>query len=352
MSLIGHLNHAAMVVWPGRAFLRSLIDAASTAKELDHWVHLNAADRSDLAWWHTFLQAWNEISLLPSQAPSIFITSDASGNWGCGAVHSNAWFQLEWPQSWVEVSIAPKELVPVIVAVGLWGVQWPGATICCLCDNAALVAAINKGSARDPSLVRLLRILAWFSAMLNLSVRAQHLPGTENVSADALSRGNLPLFFAHNLQASPMPAIIPRELRELALNRSLLWTSANWTGLFSTLTAALCLPHTRPIRFGIWEPYPLREDKLCRFVVFLASEGLKHRTIKLYLSGLRFANIFQDYGNPFKSEALPRLEYVLGGIKRREALTGLPRKPRLPITIEVMLWAASCIGFFGFLHSG
>ena len=57
LSLIGRLNHAAMVVEPGRAFIRSLIDAASTAKELDHWVHLNAAARSDLAWWHTFLHA-------------------------------------------------------------------------------------------------------------------------------------------------------------------------------------------------------------------------------------------------------------------------------------------------------
>ena len=248
LSLIGRLNYAAMVVRPGRAFLRSLIDAASTARELDHWVHLNAIARSDLAWWYTFLQAWNGVSLLPSQAPSIFITSDASGNWGCGALHGNAWFQLEWPQSWAEVSIAPKELVPIIVAVGLWGVQWSGSTICCLCDNAAVVATINKGSARDPSLVRLLRILAWFSAMLNLSMRAQHLPGTQNISADALSRGNLPLFFAHNPQASPIPAIIPRELGELALNRSLLWTSPSWTGLFSTtLTAALRLPLARPI---------------------------------------------------------------------------------------------------------
>ena len=111
-----------------------------------------------------------------------------------------------------------------------------------------MVAIINKGSARDPSLVRLLRILAWFSVMLNLSMTVQHLPGTQNISADALSPGNLPLFFAHNPQASHIPAIIPRELRELAVNKSLLWTSPSWTALFSTtLTAALRLPLARPI---------------------------------------------------------------------------------------------------------
>ena len=54
LSLIGLLSHAATVVRPGRPFLHSLIEEASTAKELDHWVHLNGSARADLAWWHTF----------------------------------------------------------------------------------------------------------------------------------------------------------------------------------------------------------------------------------------------------------------------------------------------------------
>ena len=162
LSLIGLLNHAATVVRPGRGFLRSLIDASATTTHLDHWVHLNALARADISWWHTFVEHWNGISLVPPASPANFITSDASGTWGCGALHRNQWLQLAWPPEWVELPIAPKELVPIVLAVALWGPQWAGTKVCCWCDNSAVVWAINKGSARDPKLMRLLRCLCFF----------------------------------------------------------------------------------------------------------------------------------------------------------------------------------------------
>ena len=120
LSLIGLLNHAATVVWPGRGFLHSLIDASATTAHLDHWVHLNALARVDISWWHTFIEHWNGISLVPPATPANFITSDASGTWGCGALHYNQWLQLAWPPEWVELPIDPKELVPIVLAVALW----------------------------------------------------------------------------------------------------------------------------------------------------------------------------------------------------------------------------------------
>lgn len=115
-------------------------------------------------------------------------------------------------------------------------------------------------------------------------------------------------------------------------------------------------------RFNIQNPFPLTESILCRFAAFLGQEGLKHRTVKVYLSGLRFAQIHQPLGNPFLKDCMPLLDYVLTGIKQAESRVATRTDPRFPITIQVlrslklvwlsppshpdsiMLWAASCWG--------
>lgn len=51
------------------------------------------------------------------------------------------------------------------------------------------------------------------------TVTACHLPGADNTTTDALSRNNTQLFFALNLQVSPISAIISM------FNKSFLWTS-------------------------------------------------------------------------------------------------------------------------------
>ncbi len=106
-SLIGMLQHASCVVRPGRTFLRRLIALLSVAKKPHHRIRLNMGFRSDVAWWATFLPAWNGTGMMRRVCKGGYVatvTSDASGNWGCGAFTSRGeWFQLQWPESWMEV---------------------------------------------------------------------------------------------------------------------------------------------------------------------------------------------------------------------------------------------------------
>ena len=60
-SLIGHLHHAAKVVWPGRAFLRRFIDLLCCFRNKDHPVWINQEFRLDLQWWQQFLASWHRV---------------------------------------------------------------------------------------------------------------------------------------------------------------------------------------------------------------------------------------------------------------------------------------------------
>ena len=116
--------------------------------------------------------------------------------------------------------------------------------------------------------------------------------------------------------------------------------------------------------------FPLAESQLCTYVAYLADQGLRHSSIKGYLSAIRRDQIIHGLGDPFLA-SWPILECTLKGVKLHQAksLSSRP-KPRLPITPRIMgllkqywdndsldpdnimLWAACCSCFFGFLRSG
>ena len=239
LSLIGQLQHACKVVRPGRTFLRQMIDLSAVAKQLHHHIRLTAAFCSDLQWWLTFITKWNGVSMMQANVrkhPEAVITSDASGNWGCGAFSSQScWFQLQWPQQWADVHITVKELLPIAVACAVWGKKWKGQTIKCICDNAAIVAIINSGRSKDKLTMHILRCLSFFTAHFNVSLFAQHLPGRENVAADALSRNNLPLFLQQVPGAKQDPTLLPQELVQALILQRPDWTSVSWRNLFNSI---------------------------------------------------------------------------------------------------------------------
>ena len=151
-SIIGKLSDAAIVVCPGKTFLRSLINTSKIPKKQDHKVRLNCDCKADLYWWHSFIQYWNGVALFPGRPQIDSVTADASGSWGCGALleRGASWFQFQWPSDWVDVNIATKELFPLVVTAAIWGMRWKGRSVLFRSDNQAVVAAFSAYSAGDP----------------------------------------------------------------------------------------------------------------------------------------------------------------------------------------------------------
>ncbi len=233
-SLLGHLNHACTVVKPGRSFLHNLISTLKIPKHSTHRVRLNAQCRADIAWWQVFLPLWNGAGFFSHSRVSVQVFSDASGSWGCAALHTatGQWFQMQWPQTWKEVNIAIKEMVPVVASTALWGSTWVGSTVCFNVDNQAVVAALNRSRAKDPHLAHLLRCLFFFEAHYKFEHKSAHIPGKLNVAADALSRNRLIHFRSICPQAQATPTQVPHQLGTLLMDPSLTWTSKRWSQMF------------------------------------------------------------------------------------------------------------------------
>lgn len=167
--------------------------------ELHHHIRLRAGFHSDLQWWAVFLRKWNGICMMVAlgrNTPEATVTSDASGSWGCGAFSdSGQWFQCEWQGAWSDVHITAKELLPIVIACALWGKEWQGKTVKCYSDNAAVVSIIRSGRSKHDLSMHLMRSLSLFTAKYEVVLMEEYLPGRLNEAADAISRGNLPLFF-------------------------------------------------------------------------------------------------------------------------------------------------------------
>ena len=89
--------------------------------------------------------------------------------------------------------------------------------------------------------------------------------------------------------------------------------------------------------------------------------------MKVYLSAVRHAHVAAGLHSSFDEQLTPRLQQVLRGVQKIQAAT-MPPRVRLPITLtimedikrllqqkpqsydNIMIWAACCLSFFGFLR--
>ena len=127
-----------------------------------------------------------------------------------------------------------KELVPIVISCAIWGPLLSRRSILFKCDNTGVVAAVKKGSAREPLVMHLLRTLWFFVAHFDISINIEHIAGVHNGVADTLSRDNIQQFFLLHPQADLLPTPIPEELIQIVSVSTPDWTSATFSRLFST----------------------------------------------------------------------------------------------------------------------
>jgi len=184
LFLIGVLLHACKVVRAGRSFLRRLIYRSTVEEQLDYYVRLNVPTKGDIEWCYHF---WNGKSMLtnvnklqatPKCCHHIWciklmgvwgmvrkgVVSVKVDKWGAGLLHySERNVNRCWggsgreEQYWWDV-ITWQQYLSLIKGPVMINKQ------CCLAFN---------------------------TAEHQLFIFATHIPGIENVAADALSRNKL-----------------------------------------------------------------------------------------------------------------------------------------------------------------
>ena len=238
LSLVGLLQHATKVVKCGRTFVAQLYATAAKVKEMHFYTRLNAEFHSDMMWWHAFVQAWNGLSILhhATTTEEFVIYTDAPGSWGCGAICGIYWFQWQRPAEWQQVGIMCKELTPIVLSCAVWGLTFSRKQVLFCCDNLSLVNALNKGSSKDPSVMKLLRTLWLFTAYFDISITTLRVSGAHNRAADHLSRNNVTQCKPNS---SALPHPLPPPLLQLVSLKAPDWTSPKFNTLFQQVISAL-----------------------------------------------------------------------------------------------------------------
>ena len=189
-KLIGKMSATIQAVHPAPLNYRSiqrLKHAALRRGGYDKQIALNQESRKDLEWWTENLSRWNGRPLQES-SPILTIETDASlTGWGAfcqGVMTGGCWSMTEKAHH-----INSLEMLAAFFAIKAFARSYQGISVLIRSDNQTVVAHINKmGGTKSPLITAQVKELWAWCLQRKISVKAQHLPGVENVMADYLSR--------------------------------------------------------------------------------------------------------------------------------------------------------------------
>ena len=204
LSLIGKLRWASVCIFAGAAFVRRLEQQANRVKATH--MHINVQPlKKDLLWWHAQIsRAADGVSfsdlLRRRDGGDIHVLTDASTGDGMGGwcKPSGDWFRYRWADhERVDVftddknpDIFWKEMAAVTTACLIWGPEWKGKSVTFWIDNMSSVWTLIKRSCafKRADIMHMVRIIMDAANENGFYPYFIHIPGKENLTADALSR--------------------------------------------------------------------------------------------------------------------------------------------------------------------
>jgi hypothetical protein len=230
-SLVGKMSFCSQAIRSSRAFLRRCYDVMANVKQPYHRLRISEAVRLDLTVWLTFLDSFNGVSYIPddiwldSSNLQLFTDSAGSPTMGCGCFFGTEWSFFRWPKAWhcdeIMKDITFLEMVPVMLALCLWGTQLQHKKVILRIDNEALVVVINKQTSKSKRLMQLVRQFVLVAMELGILFKAVHISTNLNSIADSISRMQWDRFRKLAPEASQEPVKIPDRFHSMMFNLKL-----------------------------------------------------------------------------------------------------------------------------------
>jgi len=198
-QLAGKLSWAATVVTGGRVYLQRVLDLLRPLQKPQHKAKLSAEFYADIQWWLSCLDIFNTKPIINNFSRTIPIYTDACTQGG-GILAPFDWYYIDWQLDTPKLAaehINIKETMAVVVAILRWAPMLQNSCVTIYTDNTTTRAHINKGACCNPQLMVHLRELFWLSTLYNFEITCVHIPGSENIYADSISRLRQPGHFLH-----------------------------------------------------------------------------------------------------------------------------------------------------------
>lgn len=211
-KLCGILSHCSKVVKGGRTFSRRIIDLLKGLPQGNKRIRLSSEFQKDILWWQEFSTVFNGSNLMTKfnygDGPHFFTDASFTGygfwsgaDWQAGYFSKSTFpfspklcpehdhwvnVKVDDPQSCQNINVL--ELIPVWLGIKRSAHIWRGYHVVCNTDNSSVRSMINKGSSSNAHCMVLLRDIFWTCVTNNVYLTARHLPGSDNILADLLSR--------------------------------------------------------------------------------------------------------------------------------------------------------------------